>query len=47
MRNQVMPLGRRVCMVAMKLTPVRIELKPSMNAPRTATVTAPVDLELL
>jgi hypothetical protein len=32
-RNQPMPLGRSMWMVAMKFTPVRIELKPRMNAP--------------
>jgi hypothetical protein len=34
-----MPLGRSVWMVAMKLTPVRIELKPRMNAPKVAGMT--------
>jgi hypothetical protein len=38
-RNQDMPGGRSMCIDAMKLTPVRIELKPRMNAPITAGTT--------
>ena len=31
---QFSPGARRVCTVTMKLTPVRMELNPTMNAPR-------------
>ena len=40
MRNQVMPAGRSLWIVTMKLMPVRIELKPTTNAPNTRQVTA-------
>ena len=35
MRNQVMPAGRSLWIVTMKLMPVKIELKPSRKAPNT------------
>ena len=40
MRNQVMPGGRSLCTVTMKFRPVKIELKPRMNAPNVAGTTA-------
>ena len=40
MRNQPMPGGRSVCIVTMKLMPVKIELKPRMKTPVTAGTTA-------
>ena len=39
-RNQVMPGGRSLWMVTRKLSPVKIELKPRMNAPKAAGTTA-------
>jgi hypothetical protein len=38
-RDQVMPGARRVWMVTMKLSPVRIEENPTMKIPRTAIAT--------
>ena len=40
MRNQVMPGGRSLWIVTMKFIPVKIELKPRMNAPNTSGTTA-------
>ena len=39
MRNQVIPGGRIVLIVTMKFNPVKIELKPRMNAPDVARIT--------
>jgi hypothetical protein len=39
MRNQVMPFGRMVWTVAMKLIPVKIELNPRMKTPSVAVIT--------
>ncbi len=40
MRNQVMPGGRSLWMLTMKLMPVRIELKPITKTPNTRQTTA-------
>ena len=40
MRNQVMPAGRSLWMVTMKLMPVKMELKPKTNTPKTRQMTA-------
>ena len=46
MRNQVIPSGRILWMVTMKLRPVKIDEKPRMKAPSVmATTAVPVVVE--
>ena len=42
-RNQVMPLVRRRCVVAMKLMPVAMEEKPARKIPPAAAKTGPAE----
>ena len=45
-RNQVIPGARILWMVTMKLIPVKMELKPTTNAPRMVIVMVPCEYML-